>query len=93
MRLEGRLSLWSSSSFFWHVLRLPVQFFTQRFAGDIGARVGLNDRISGLLSGELATTGVNVLMVGVYAVLLFQYDLLLASVGVVTASLNLVALN
>jgi NHLM bacteriocin system ABC transporter peptidase/ATP-binding protein len=93
LRLEGRLSLWSSSSFFWHILRLPVQFFTQRFAGDIGARVSLNDRVSGLLSGELATTGVNVLMVGVYAVLLFQYDLLLASVGVVTASLNLVALN
>ena len=93
LRLEGRLSLWSSSSFFWHILRLPVQFFTQRFAGDIGARVGLNDRVSGLLSGELATTGVNALMVGVYAVLLFQYDLLLASVGVVTASLNLVALK
>jgi NHLM bacteriocin system ABC transporter peptidase/ATP-binding protein len=93
LRLQGRLALSTASRFFWHVLRLPVQFFTQRFAGDIGARVAINDRISIVLSGELATTAVSVLLMGVYALLLFKYDLVLASVGLATASLNVAALR
>jgi NHLM bacteriocin system ABC transporter peptidase/ATP-binding protein len=93
LRLEGRVALWTSSSFFWHVLRLPVQFFTQRFAGDIGSRVAINDRISILLSGELATTVVNILTVAVYGLLMFRYDVPLACVGLATASLNLAALK
>ena len=38
-RLQTRLSVVGSTQFLWHVLRLPVPFFTQRYAGDIGMRV------------------------------------------------------
>src|SRR5262249_25032250 len=36
LRLETRLAVSASGKFFWHVLRLPAPFFTQRYAGDIG---------------------------------------------------------
>jgi ABC-type bacteriocin/lantibiotic exporter with double-glycine peptidase domain len=93
LRLESRLSVQGSSQFFWHVLRLPIRFFTQRYAGDIANRVGINDRVSGLLSGDLASTVVSLLVVGLYAVLLFQFDVALSILGVTTASLNLLALR
>jgi len=93
LRLETKLSLAMSGRFLWHVLRLPVEFFSQRFAGDIASRVAINDRVAGLLSGELATTVINVVMIGFYAALMFRYDVVLTLVGVCVALLNLLALT
>jgi NHLM bacteriocin system ABC transporter peptidase/ATP-binding protein len=93
LRLENRLSLTSSGRFIWHVLRLPIRFFTQRFAGDIAARVGLNDKVSRLLSGDLANTVVSLVVIGMYGAMLFKFDVTLSIVGVATALLNLVALR
>jgi NHLM bacteriocin system ABC transporter peptidase/ATP-binding protein len=93
LRFETKLALDSSASFFWHVLRLPVEFFAQRYAGEIGNRVELNDRIARLLSGELATTLLGVMVIAFYAVLMAQYDLVLTAIAVVTAVLNMAALR
>lgn len=93
LRLENRLSLDTSGRFFWHVLRLPVEFFTQRYAGEIGSRVALNDKIAKLLSRDLATTALNFLLITTYAALLLQYDALLSLVGVAAAVLDVAALR
>jgi NHLM bacteriocin system ABC transporter peptidase/ATP-binding protein len=93
LRLETRLAVGSSSRFLWHVLRLPTEFFSQRFAGDISSRVGINDRVAQLLSRELATHAVGALMIAFFAVLLFQYDAVLTLVGIVVVSLNVAALQ
>jgi NHLM bacteriocin system ABC transporter peptidase/ATP-binding protein len=93
LRLEGKLALATSAQFFWHVLRLPIGFFAQRFSGEIGARVPINDRIATLLSGQLATNALNVVLIAFYAVLMLQYDVLLTVLGVCVASLNVAALR
>ncbi len=93
LRLESRLSLAGSGQFVWHVLRLPIRFFTQRFAGDIAARVMLNDKVSRLLSGDLANTMVSLVVIGFYGVMLFKFDVTLSIIGVATALLNLLALR
>jgi NHLM bacteriocin system ABC transporter peptidase/ATP-binding protein len=93
LRFETKLALSTSARFFWHVLHLPMQFFAQRYAGEVASRVGINDRIAQLLSGELATTALNVILVALYAVLMVQYDIVLTLVGVTTAVLNMLALR
>lgn len=82
LQLETRLALTSSSTFFWHVLRLPIEFFNQRYAGDIAQRVGTNDTVAQLLSGELATQAIGALMAVFYAALMLQYDATLAGAGI-----------
>ena len=93
LRLETRLAVGASSRFFWHVLRLPTEFFSQRYAGDISARVGINDRVAQLLSRDLATNTLGALLVVFYAVVLFRTDPVLTLVGVAIASLNVAALR
>ncbi len=92
-RLEIKLALSSSGRFFSHVMRLPMDFFAQRYGGDIASRVLLNDKVAQLLSGHLATNILNCFMVMFYAVLMFQYDAVLTLVGVTIALLNLAALK
>ncbi len=93
LRLEARLSLGNSSRFFWHVLRLPIEFFNQRYAGEIGNRVHINNRVAVLLSRDLATTALNLMVVVIYALLMLQYDLLLSLVSVAIAAANVLALR
>ena len=93
LRFELKLSLSTSSAFFWHVLRLPVEFFTQRYGGEVGSRVQINDYVAKLVSGETASTMVSLVMVVFYALLMLQYNVLLTVVGVLVALLNVVALR
>ncbi len=93
LRFENRLSLSTSSQFFWHVLRLPIDFFNQRYAGEIGGRVAINDQVARLLSGDLATTALNMLVIAMYAVVMLQHDLVLSLVAVGTAVFNIAALR
>ncbi|MFP4324259.1 MAG: cysteine peptidase family C39 domain-containing protein, partial [Anaerolineales bacterium] len=93
LRLETKFALKTSAEYFWHVLRLPMGFFTQRFAGDIGARVALNDEIAVLLSRDLAVTFISVLFIGFYGLVMLQFSVLLTVITVLIALVNLVVLR
>src|SRR5262249_44440139 len=70
LRLATRLSVSMSGQFLWHVLRLPMEFYAQRYAGEIGWRVGINDTVARLLSGQPATTALNVVTAAFYVLLM-----------------------
>ena len=67
LRLETRMAVGASSRFLWHVLRLPMVFFTQRHAGDIASRITVNEEVAKLLSGELAATMLHLATLAFYA--------------------------
>jgi NHLM bacteriocin system ABC transporter peptidase/ATP-binding protein len=88
LRLETRLALASSADFLWHVLRLPIDFFSQRHAANIAQRVGANDNIAQLVSGELATNAVALVTLVFYAAIMFAYDVVLTTAGIALTMLN-----
>lgn len=92
-RLRVKLAIGMSSRFLWHLLRLPVSFYAQRYAGEISDRSHLNDEISHILSGQLATTVIDAFMVILYALLMLKYDVLLTVIVVTFAILNVVTLQ
>jgi NHLM bacteriocin system ABC transporter peptidase/ATP-binding protein len=93
LRLQTKLAVGMSSTLFWHTLRLPLEFYNQRHAGEVGSRVTVNDRIAQLLSGQVATTALNIITVLFYVVVMLQYDVILTLIGIFFAALNFIALR
>lgn len=91
--MKIKLSIGMASRFLWHILRLPVGFYAQRYAGEISSRVSLNDKVTEILSGRLTTTIINVVMVTFYAVIMLQYDVLLTFIGIFFAAVNILAVQ
>ena len=93
LRMETKLAVKYSSEFFWHVLQLPVEFFTQRFGGDIGSRVTINDTIAQLMSRELASNVINLVQVVFYFIVMMVYDVWLSLIGLFIVLLNMVVIR
>jgi NHLM bacteriocin system ABC transporter peptidase/ATP-binding protein len=93
LRLETKLAVKSSSEFFSHILRLPVSYFSQRYAGEIGSRVQINDKVSSIISGKLASTALDTVLIVFYAALMFLYDITLTLVVIGASALNVVAVK
>ena len=92
-RLKLKLATVMTSQFLWRLLHLPVGFYAQRFAGEISQRVALNDKVADALSGRLAVTAIDALLMVCYAALMAHYDAVLTAIGVVLAGLNFAALH
>jgi NHLM bacteriocin system ABC transporter peptidase/ATP-binding protein len=88
-----KLSVTMSGQFVWHILRLPVGFYAQRFAGEISSRLSLNDKVAGILSGTLGKTIIDTVMMVFYFLIMLQYDRLLTGIAFVFASINFFALQ
>jgi NHLM bacteriocin system ABC transporter peptidase/ATP-binding protein len=89
-RWQRKLTLADSSSFFWHLLRLPMQFFHQRYAAEVASRVSFNESIASVLSGPAATAVLNLLVAVFYLLLLLQYNITLTIIGVVFSSIDII---
>ncbi|QNM05336.1 NHLP family bacteriocin export ABC transporter peptidase/permease/ATPase subunit [Qiania dongpingensis] len=88
-RLEGKFAIVANTGFIWHVLHLPMNFFSQRSAGDLAGRQGLNQGITNTLISEIAPTILDFMTLILYLVIMIRYSLILTLVGLVTVAVNL----
>jgi NHLM bacteriocin system ABC transporter peptidase/ATP-binding protein len=93
IRLEQRLAVGMGARLLWHVLRLPAKFFEQRYAADVADRIAASERVSRLLSGQLATSLLGITALVFYAAVMAAYDPLLTTIGIGIGMLNFVALR
>ncbi len=87
---QRKLTLADSSSYFWHLLKLPMQFFHQRYAAEVAGRVGFNESIAGVLSGPAATAVLDLFVAVFYLLLLLQYNVTLTIIGLLFTSVEIV---
>jgi NHLM bacteriocin system ABC transporter peptidase/ATP-binding protein len=91
MRLQLKLAVMIGTRFLWHLLRLPLLFFTQRQSGDIVSRVQSANQLASLLAGPLPTAAAQFAMAILYAVVMAIYSLPLTIVSLLLAACNVVA--
>lgn len=89
LKMQTKIAIITSGKFLWHVLRLPVQFFSQRYAGDISQRMQSNDSVAAFLSGQLASTAINCVMLVFYFILMLSYSWKLTLVALAAAAVNM----
>ena len=92
-KLRIKLAVGMSTRFLWYILRLPVGFYAQRYAGEVSNRSSLNNKVAQVLSGQLATTVIDAVMVLFYAMVMFTYDRVLTLIGLCFAAINGLALQ
>ncbi len=90
LRFEIKLAVTASSRFLWHTLRLPAEFYAQRYGGEISTRVRLNDEVARLVGNRLVTTAIDAILIIAYAALMLTYDVWLTLVGVAAVAVNVV---
>jgi NHLM bacteriocin system ABC transporter peptidase/ATP-binding protein len=93
MRSQAKLAITSTGRFLWHVLRLPMEFFSQRYAGEVSNRITSNQTVAAVLTSDLATSVIGLITALFYAVLMLWYDIVLTLIGVSIALVNLVVLR
>lgn len=93
LRLQTKFSITITTGFLWHMLQLPIMFFTQRFGGDIVSRVGSANYVSGLLSGPMPLLLVNAAAALIYAAVLWLFSPELTVIALVLTALNLIAVT
>lgn len=89
LKVRGKLAVTANTQFMWHVLRLPVEFFSQRYAGDIAERQQSNEGIAETLISQLGPVAMNLVMMFFYLFIMLKYSPLLTAIGLLTAVLNL----
>lgn len=87
-RINGKLATVGSSTFLWKVLHLPMEFFSQRLAGDIQGRQGSNASIAGSIVNTFAPLALNAIMMIFYLVVMIRYSWILTLVGLSALIIN-----
>ena len=89
-KLEQRMAISGAATLMEHVLRLPVDFFTHRYAGDIAQRGSSVEGIADMLASKLAPAAVGLVTTSVFAAAMFAIDWRMACVAVALVGVVLI---
>jgi NHLM bacteriocin system ABC transporter peptidase/ATP-binding protein len=88
LKIDGKMAIEGNAGYMWKVLRLPMEFFSQRMAGDILTRQGTNATIAQTLVDTVAPLALNTVMMVFYLVIMLRLSPLMTLVGIGSLLLN-----
>jgi len=88
MKVNGKIAIVGNCEYMWHVLRMPLEFFSQRVAGDIIARKQRNAVIASDLISTFAPLGIQACMLVFYLAVMIRYSWVMTLVGIVGIVIN-----
>ena len=89
LKIDGKMDVVGNSTFMWKILRLPMEFFSQRMSGDLLQRQTANAAIASTVVNTLVPLVLNTFMILFYLVVMIRYSLILTAVGLTTIIINL----
>lgn len=89
MKANGKIAIVSNAEYMWHVLRLPMEFFSQRMAGDVIGRRNRNASIANSLISVFAPLVIQCGMLVFYLVVMLRYSVVLTMIGIASIFINL----
>ena len=89
LKTNGKIAIVANAEYMWHVLCMPMEFFSQRMAGDILGRKSRNASIAGELISTFAPLAIQSCMMVFYLCVMLRYSWLLTLAGIVSILLNL----
>ena len=93
LRINGKMAAVGNASYMWQILRMPMEFFSQRMAGDIQGRQVSNASIANTLINTFAPLLLNGIMMIFYLVVMLRYNWILTVIGIVSLTINAVVSN
>lgn len=89
LKVNGKIAIVANSEYMWHVLRLPMEFFSQRMAGDIAGRRGKNASIAGSIISTFAPLTIQAFMMVFYLFVILRYSVPLSLIGITSVFINM----
>ncbi|GKU26673.1 cysteine peptidase family C39 domain-containing protein [Clostridium folliculivorans] len=88
LKIQGKYAIYSDYSFIKHLLRLPMNFYSQHMAGDISVRQDSNRTIAYTLIQKLAPALLNFILLITYFFIMIQYSIQLTIIGILVICIN-----
>ena len=88
-KINAKIAAVGNTTFMWKVLCMPMEFFSQRMAGDIQQRKASNASVAATLVNTFAPIVIEACMMVFYLVVMIRYSVLLTLVGLLSIVINM----
>ena len=85
LRLQNKLAIGGLAQMLWHLPRLPMEFFMQRFAGEIARRAALTLDLARLITSQASLALVNAMTALAYVAVMLTYNVALTAIAIAVA--------
>ena len=86
--MRARMAAEGHTGYIKHLLKLPMEFFSQRSAGELKNRAAMNENMAGDFVNVLAPLSLQTLFLAIYAYVLYRQDPLLSLVSLISIVIN-----
>lgn len=89
LKIQGKFAVTASANFMWHVLRLPMDFFSQRYVGDVVSRQESTANIALTLIEKIAPLVPSIVSMFFYLFIMINWSLPLTIIGLSATIINM----